>query len=104
MWSRLGQGTEDSIGMSRVPSSTEEVEELLAEKGVYTMASGDKPGGMKFFFFCKDAVGSTYLLQCTIHKAGSGLLEVVIKNDSPDPTPRAQELLELMKHTLAAYL
>ena len=53
LWGRLGGGVESSCDLSRVPASTEEVEGLLAAKGVRTMASGNKPAAMKFFFYAK---------------------------------------------------
>ena len=40
----------DLIGL---PRSADEVEGLLSARGVYTMASGDKPTAMKFFFYAK---------------------------------------------------
>lgn len=44
---------ESSFDLFKLPGSTEEVEGLLAPRGVYTMASGDKPAAMKLFFYAK---------------------------------------------------
>ncbi|CAM9643711.1 unnamed protein product [Choristocarpus tenellus] len=104
LWSHLGQGAEASVGMVRLPASTGEVESLLAGRGVYTMASGDKPAAMKFFFYAKDTVGSTYLLQCTFLKAGSGTAEMIIKSDSPDAREGSNQVLGLVRGALDAYL
>lgn len=40
----------DLIGL---PRSTDEVEGFLSVRNVYTMASGNKPAAMKFFFYAK---------------------------------------------------
>lgn len=53
MWARLGAGIESSRDLIKVPKTTEEVENLLSAKGVNTMASGNKPAAMKFFFYAK---------------------------------------------------
>lgn len=44
---------ESSFDLFKLPGSTEEVEGLLTPRGVNTMASGDKPAAMKFFFYAK---------------------------------------------------
>lgn len=53
LWARLGSGVESSYEVARLPSATEEVEGLLSARGVHTMASGNKPAAMKFFFYAK---------------------------------------------------
>lgn len=53
LWGRLGGGIESAYDLSKVPRSTEEVEGLLSARGINTMASGDKPAAMKFFFYAK---------------------------------------------------
>lgn len=53
LWSRLGSSVESSCELSRLPSTTEEVENLLSARSVNTMASGNKPAAMKFFFYAK---------------------------------------------------
>lgn len=56
LWSRLGVGVESSSDLRKLPMSTEEVENLLSAKNVHTMASGNKPAAMKFFFYAKVGV------------------------------------------------
>lgn len=53
LWGKLGAGVESSFDLFKLPGSTEEVEGLLTPRGVNTMASGDKPAAMKFFFYAK---------------------------------------------------
>lgn len=51
----------DLIGL---PRSTDEVEGLLSARSVYTMASGNKPAAMKFFFYAKvKDVTHSYLIK-----------------------------------------
>eukprot|EP00903_Cladosiphon_okamuranus_P005431 g5417.t1 len=103
LWGQLGAGIESSFDLFKLPGSTEEVEGLLAPRGVYTMASGDKPAAMKFFFYAKDLSGSTYLMQCSVLKPEMSL-ELVVKCDSPDSAERARVIAAVLKEALARYL
>ncbi|CAM9160788.1 unnamed protein product [Scytosiphon promiscuus] len=103
LWARLGAGVESSFDLSRVPTSTEEVEGQLTARGVNTMASGNKPASMKFFFYAKDLLGSTYLMQCSILKPEMSL-ELVVKCDAPDPAESAQVIAGVLKEALTSYL
>lgn len=53
LWARLGPGVESAFDLAKVPRTAEEVEGLLSARGVHTMASGNKPAAMKFFFYAK---------------------------------------------------
>ncbi|CAM9826876.1 unnamed protein product, partial [Ectocarpus sp. 6 AP-2014] len=103
LWAALGAGVESSFEMSKVPASTQEVEGLLTARGVNTMASGNKPAAMKFFFYAKDVLGSTYLMQCSVLKP-ERLLELVVKSDAPDPSESARVISGVVKEAFASYL
>lgn len=51
LWATLGPGIETSKLLASIPSTTEEVENPLSARGVFTMASGNKPAAIKFFFY-----------------------------------------------------
>ncbi|CAM9969192.1 unnamed protein product [Ectocarpus sp. 12 AP-2014] len=89
--------------MCKVPASTQEVEGLLTARGVNTMASGNKPAAMKFFFYAKDVLGSTYLMQCSVLKP-ERLLELVVKSDAPDRAESARVISGVVKEAFASYL
>lgn len=46
-------GVKSSCDLIGLPRLTDEVEGLLSARSVYTMASGNKPAAMKFFFYAK---------------------------------------------------
>jgi hypothetical protein len=57
------------VPLASVPAGTAVVEQALAAANVFTMASGEISGELKFFLYCQDvSSGSMILIQSNINK------------------------------------
>eukprot|EP00591_Stephanopyxis_turris_P011481 CAMPEP_0195531852 /NCGR_PEP_ID=MMETSP0794_2-20130614/36507_1 /TAXON_ID=515487 /ORGANISM="Stephanopyxis turris, Strain CCMP 815" /LENGTH=843 /DNA_ID=CAMNT_0040663807 /DNA_START=252 /DNA_END=2783 /DNA_ORIENTATION=- len=94
------------IPLRNLPSTTTDVESSLANVNILTMASGELPTELKFFLYAQEApAGVTFLLQLVVKKPPSAIqLDVEIKTSPGGDREKADQLVELMKGALAAYV
>ncbi|KAJ8608890.1 hypothetical protein CTAYLR_005297, partial [Chrysophaeum taylorii] len=67
-WAEIGRDDTFEISLSVLPADTTSVETVLADRCVYTMASGALAAQYKFFFYARDDARALYLVQCVIDK------------------------------------
>mmetsp|Transcript_26734 Transcript_26734/g.33423 ORF Transcript_26734/g.33423 Transcript_26734/m.33423 type:complete len:799 (-) Transcript_26734:407-2803(-) len=103
MWGQLPDGCSVDIPMKEVPNQTD-FEALLQQDYIYTMASGDLPDMMKFFFYGQDTTSQTFLVQCMIQKQNK-MLNLVVKTTHPNPshTTASELFVEKIKSVCSAY-
>mmetsp|Transcript_2083 Transcript_2083/g.6328 ORF Transcript_2083/g.6328 Transcript_2083/m.6328 type:complete len:832 (+) Transcript_2083:69-2564(+) len=70
-WAEIGSENTFQLSLPSLPAATADAEAALAERRVYTMASGELPAQFKFFFYALDDSSALYLIQCVIDKASS---------------------------------
>ena len=97
-----------TVALSRMPVSTDAVEQALASVGVKTMASGELPNEFKFFLYAQEeSSGILFLIQSNIDKSMSSepLMIVTVKLANamavPNPQSLIDNLMELMTKALA---
>lgn len=79
---------------------TTDIEKILVNENIYTMASGELPNELKFFLYCKDNTHSVYLLQAVMSKAPLPLqMALIIKTKGSNAN--ADILAEKIKALLA---
>jgi len=101
LWSAQPDLINITIPFSVLPS-TSDVESLLAECQIMTMASGELPAELKFFLYCRESEGSgsVYLLQLAIQKSPVEM-GLVMKTDHGE---KAEQLVEVVKQALKGYI
>ncbi|CAM9505958.1 unnamed protein product [Heterosigma akashiwo] len=92
LWGRLPDGCSKEYVLESLPTQAMFEERLQSHK-IYTMASGDLPDMMKFFFFAKDTSGQTFLVQCIAQKQNS-TVNIVVKTTS-EVAQAAQHLADV---------
>jgi len=92
LWGRLPDGCSKEYVLEPLPTQAMFEERLQSHK-IYTMASGDLPDMMKFFFFAKDTSGQTFLVQCIAQKQNS-TVNIVVKTTS-EVAQAAQHLADV---------
>jgi len=92
--------TVTAIPMKFMPSSTDQVEQLLSSANVYTMASGELPTEFKFFLYAQGVENEWFLIQSNISKGDEPLLIVTIKTTNNN-SKSAELLVEHLKTTLS---
>jgi len=89
------------------PNTTDEIENPLAKLSILTMASGDLPAEMKFFFYGKElsAENTVILAQASISKDVSPVeLLLTVKFAGLGSREKADGLGELIKNALADFM
>jgi Beta2-adaptin appendage, C-terminal sub-domain len=106
LWGQLGDGVLTEAVLNTVPAHTAAVEAAAARCGLRTMASGDKPDTLRFFFYGQGSTGAaaltgTHLVQCTVYKA-TRRLEVLVKSTASDAAAAGRAVAAVLKTALGA--
>jgi Beta2-adaptin appendage, C-terminal sub-domain len=106
LWGQLGDGVLTEAVLNTVPAHTAAVEAAAARCSLRTMASGDKPDTLRFFFYGQGSTGAaaltgTHLMQCTVYKA-TRRLEVLVKSTASDAAAAGRAVADVLKTALGA--
>jgi Beta2-adaptin appendage, C-terminal sub-domain len=106
LWGQLGDGVLTEAVLNTVPAHTAAVEAAVARSDLRTMASGDKPDTLRFFFYAQGSTGAaaltgTHLVQCTVYKA-TRRLEVLVKSTASDAPAAGRAVAAVLKTALGA--
>jgi hypothetical protein len=98
--------TVSDVPLRALPSSTDEIENVLAAVNIMTMASGELPNEFKFFLYAKDSSsGATIMIQTNVDKSSpsDAFMIATIKIGGPclDPTGLAEQVIQIMRMQLS---
>lgn len=101
-WDQFEEIGNYNVGIKTIPDKNT-LESILRQVNLFTLASGDLADSLKLFLYCKDSIGSIYLIQAIVHKQKYEM-EVLVKMKklqeySTDP---AEGLLEKMSVALSS--
>lgn len=97
-WADVAVEGNFDVALASLPPSTAAAETTLAQRHIYTIASGELAAQFKFFFYAYDNAQALYLIQCVIDKAGSSASLTVKVEGNGD----ASFLRDLLAEGLAA--
>lgn len=93
------------VTLPSVPAGASVVEQALAASNVFTMASGELPGELKFFLYCQDASSSSMILiQSNISKSDaepSMILTLKVTATQGNDQSLVDQLTQLIQNALS---
>jgi vesicle coat complex subunit len=95
------------VPLSTQPGSTDDVERLLEEAFIKTMASGELPTEFKFFLYAQEVppTGSILLVQASIAKNVSPCeMLLTIKVSGPGGLEKVEAFVNILKNALSPYV
>jgi hypothetical protein len=99
-WSSISdaEATVSTVQLLGVPTSTDEVEQALAEQNIKTMASGQPtPNEFKFFLYAEDSsTGTTFLVQANLEVSQEPLMIVTVKATGGAGSSLVEKFIEVM--------
>eukprot|EP00612_Vaucheria_litorea_P008506 CAMPEP_0171471532 /NCGR_PEP_ID=MMETSP0946-20130122/761_1 /TAXON_ID=109269 /ORGANISM="Vaucheria litorea, Strain CCMP2940" /LENGTH=281 /DNA_ID=CAMNT_0012001041 /DNA_START=305 /DNA_END=1150 /DNA_ORIENTATION=- len=101
LWEKLGTGLNIKREVSSIPESTKSVDTNLNQLNIKTIASGNKPDSMRFFFYAYDLDSEVYLLQCSLMKK-TRCLDLLIKTSKKESDEMETTIADIITRIFAS--